>query len=148
MTAGSRPTEGGGGSAEGSGSGSGGGGYLATCTVEKSRYPEFRARPEPDWLQLLAASGVNRALLRVAERVGFETFMEVWSALADEDLLDERRRVHVPLMEATLLRYQRAQMIREMGRRGMKPKQILKSLPPSLRGHLSRRTVVRIITGK
>lgn len=102
-----------------------------------------------EWLTMLAECGINRALIRVAERIGFDAFMELWAALDEDDsALDERRRLYIPLMEATLLRHQRGQIIRKLGARGMKPAQILESLPPRLRVHLSRRTVVRILNGK
>jgi hypothetical protein len=87
-------------------------------------------------------------MIRVAERVGFETFLKVWCALDDEALLDERRRVHVPTMEATILRYQRAKIIGELGQRGHGAGDILRMLPAELRQRLSRRTIDRILSGK
>jgi hypothetical protein len=110
--------------------------------------PEKKDAPD-DWIDTLAASGVGEAWLRVARRIGFEAFMAAWSELdRAEDLLDERRRVRVPQLSATLFRVQRAQIIRQLGAQGLKAPDIMAALPHRLRVRISRRSVFRILRAR
>lgn len=137
----------GGGSATGTGTPRQGGGYLETCRGSESEKKRAAgSSADQEWIEALAASGVGRAWVRVAERIGFDAFMAMWSELdGDESLLDERRRVRVPQLDATLFRLQRVRIIRALGDRGMSAPEILRALPRNLRVRISRRTVQRIL---
>lgn len=68
--------------------------------------------------------GVRPLWVKVAERVGFEAFIEVWSTLsANQDMLDERNRITVPTF-LTYHWFQRNQVIRSLAGEGFRPSEI------------------------
>lgn len=147
----------GGGSAERPALPSWGGGYPETCTSSKAdNTPGGRGAPVADPLADLGAGdprveelrecGLNELWIRMAELVGFERFIAMWSMLDQaEPVLDDRRRLYVPCLEKTFLRHQRDQIISAMARSGLGPTEIQRMLGPmrSAAG-LSPRTIERI----
>ena len=126
----------------------GGGGYLETCK-DLTGAKKNSADLDREWMSLLAATGINQPLLNVADRMGFQNFVLMWSVLDQDDMvLDDRRRLHVPSLQKTLLRLQRNRLIRELGESGLSAREIIDALPVSLRKDLKRRTVLRILSGK
>jgi len=72
----------------------------------------------------LRALGLNRTLMAMAERIGFEPFMAVWEVLSSsEQVMENGHRLLVPAY-STYLRYQRNLLIRQLREDGLTPAQI------------------------
>ena len=135
-----RDVDRGGGSAPDVGAPSWGGGYLETCSDSKAgREAGGRGAPVADPVARLGeddprvaelrACGLNPMWVEMAEIVGFERFIALWSMLDQaEPVLDDRRRLYVPCMEKTFLRHQRDEIISAMARAGMRPTEIQQRL--------------------
>lgn len=107
-----------------------GGGYLSSCSA--SGAPLGAAPPaagdqlvERDpRIEELRLMGVRPLWVKVADRVGFEAFIEVWRTLSDnQELLDERNRITVPTF-LTYHWFQRNQVIRSLAGEGLRPSEI------------------------
>lgn len=107
-----------------------GGGYLSSCSA--SGAPLGAAAPaagdqlvERDpRIEELRLMGVRPLWVKVADRVGFEAFIEVWRTLSDnQELLDERNRITVPTF-LTYHWFQRNQVIRSLAGEGLRPSEI------------------------
>lgn len=150
---GSYRESGGGGSASGPALPSWGGRYPETCTSSKAG--NRAAAPGDPVAELglddprvaeLRECGLSPLWIRIAEIVGFERFIALWSMLDRADpVLDDRRRLYVPCIEKTLLRHQRDRIISAMALAGMGPAEIQRLLGPMrANAGISLRTIERI----
>lgn len=134
----------GGGSAARPGAARQGGGYQNTrtaLTFLKKRARSARGDQDPR-IDDLRAARVGQVWIRVAQRVGFEAFMQVWQTLNDApEVLDDRSRVYVPCIEK-FLTAQRNLLIRDMIAQGMTYPQIRQALLEQL-GHAPSRDAIR-----
>lgn len=113
------------------GSGGGGGsrqiytGHRSPVRRAKNSAPAApTARPADVRLAELRALGLNRTLMAMAERIGFEPFMAAWEVLSSsEQVLENGHRLLVPAY-STYLRYQRNLLIRQLREDGLTPAQI------------------------
>lgn len=145
----------GGGSAARSGTQAGGGGNLETCTGSGvlndpagaiySGDPLTEPGAGDPRVEALRDAGLNELWVRGAEIMGFERFVAWWSILDQaEQVLDNRRRLYVPCLEATLLRQQRDEIIASMARDGLSKQEIQSRVDRMGRGLISRSTIGRI----
>lgn len=96
----------------------GGGGYLDECNVL-----EFPVRRDPRVAELREMS-IHRVWVRVAEEVGFEAFMRLWTILdAENSVKDERQRVYVPSI-SQYFKFQRNRLILALSSEGRAPEEI------------------------
>lgn len=104
-----------------------GGGYLDICNGASTPLGAPLA-PAPDpRLAELRRAGLPQPWPRVAASLGYDTFMEVWQALATVDGADSRRRVVLPKIQP-YLRHQRNLLIRSMGSQGLSAEEIRRQL--------------------
>lgn len=116
----------GGGSAGETAAPSRGGGYQNIRTA--LRVPRRRAGGRDPRLDDLRAARVGPVWLRVAERIGFEAFMQVWQTLVSfPGVGDDRNRVYVPRIEKYLAT-QRNLLLRELIAQGLSSSQIRQEL--------------------
>lgn len=134
----------GGGSAGQPGAARRGGGYQNTrtaLTFLKKRARSARGDQDPR-IEDLRAARLGAVWIRVAERVGFEAFMQVWQTLAESpEVLDDRSRVYVPCIQK-FLAAQRNLLIRDMIAQGMRYAQIRRALQEQL-GHAPSLSAIR-----
>jgi len=103
-----------------------GGGYLDICTI--LRLPVGRARADSR-VDELADMGLSPTWRRVAEAVGFDTFLVVWQILDDVAANDQRWnhkdniRLNMPSFRR-FLRYQRNLYIQQLDSEGHSAQQI------------------------
>lgn len=120
---------GGGGSAGGVRAPARGGGYPNICTASEVRRAKRAAgAPRDPRLDDLRAARLGPVWLRVAERIGFEAFMQVWQTLSSfPGVGDDRNRVYVPCIEK-FLATQRNLLMRELIAQGLSSTQIRQEL--------------------
>lgn len=117
----------GGGSAGETAAPSRGGGYQNIRTALRVPRRRRAAGRDPR-LDDLRAARVGAVWLRVAERIGFEAFMQVWQTLvAFPGVGDDRNRVYVPRIEKYLAT-QRNLLLRELIAQGLSSSQIRQEL--------------------
>lgn len=139
----------GGGSAGDPRGGSRGGGYQNTRTALpflKSRARSARGESGEDpRIADLRRARVGLVWIRVAERVGFEAFMQVWQTLCDSiEVADDRNRVYVPCIEK-FLAAQRNLLMRELIAQGLSRTQIRAELTRRLGVAPALRTIEQAI---
>lgn len=111
----------------------GGGGYQHTCTVlpvsKATRGRKAAAGGERDpRINDLRTARIGPVWIKVAERIGFEAFMQVWQTLANfPGVGDDRSRVYVPCIEK-FLAAQRHLLMRELIAQGLNRQQIRQEL--------------------
>lgn len=109
-----------------------GGGYPDTCTglqvSKRGRARSARTGERDPRLSDLRAARVGPVWVRVAERIGFEAFMQVWQTLSSfPGVADDRNRVYIPCIEK-FLAAQRNLLMRELIAQGMTSSQIRQEL--------------------
>jgi len=96
----------------------------------------------------LRATGIANIWIEIADAIGFDAFMRVWSILDRDNLLygghRETMRINVPQMR-TYLRYQRNSYIRSLATSGLTTVQIRDRIRKDLGERLSIRHLDRII---
>jgi hypothetical protein len=96
-------------------------------------------------IEELRRMGIGRAWAAVARAIGFDAFVEAWRVLDSmPDVVDERHRVCVPSFR-TFLRWQRNQVIRDLGARGHTPRQIAQKLRREMDLEITDYHVVRVL---
>lgn len=115
----------------------GGGGYLKNCGISNFRIPDV---PPPDpRFEELAKIGVGGPWLRLARRVGFDVFLEIWRAISEDEGArhDGARRMPKLREFSAYLRFQRNQYVRSLAAAGMNPQQVRKLVEKNLGERLS-----------
>lgn len=125
----------------------GGGGYLENCGFPNFRIPD-EPPPDPRFLEL-EKIGIGGPWLRLARRVGFDVFLEIWRAISEDEGTrhDGARRMPKLREFATYRRFQRNQYIRSLGVAGMPPPAVQKLVRKNLCEHLSIEHIQRIMKG-
>ncbi len=116
-----------------------GGGYLNNCNASEVRDPR---------LDDLAAAHMPAALLRIAERIGVDAFLEVWRELDKSEDLPRTDNGMILLRfrpYKSWLTYQRNRYILALHDAGRRPSQIKQALLDSYNIVLTPRHITRII---
>lgn len=123
----------------------GGGGYLNICKILKFQ-PEVDEKKIDPRLEELKKMGLQHAWIRVAETIGFDSFLSVWRILdADPASYGGGGRLEIPLRAySSYLRYQRNRYIETLTGMGCDAKQIRDRLKEQLREKISLRHISRI----
>lgn len=121
----------------------GGGGYLSSCTgsvvafgaaappaagalddVQSNALHPADVENRDARIEELRQLGLGPVWVRVAEAIGYETFLAAWSVMsANRDFMDGRNRLTIP--DISLLHtYQRNLAVKSLARRGFQPRQI------------------------
>lgn len=104
-----------------------GGGYLEKCDFPKFQTCEsekkIRRDPRFDELEKI---GLPAAWLRIAERVGFDTFLDVWRMISSDETVAHDGGARMPKLRcySAFSRYQRNRYIRALAAQGMPPSAI------------------------
>jgi len=126
----------------------GGGGYLNICNITGE--PLRGAGGDSPRISELREMGLGQLWIDLAEAVGIETFILVWSHLDKENLISSKRaripcRILVPHFHS-FLRYQRNKYICHLADSGMSPADIKKEISDRLGENISQRHLRRIIS--
>lgn len=134
----------------------GGGGYLDECTTPEVAHqpPENFAHladlPERERLLIgeLYAMGLSRVLLRLAETIGFDVFMEVWGVLESSPEVHHDAsaglRLQMPRL-AAYRRYQRNRFVEALAVAGMSEAEIRATVKSRLGESISDRHTRRLM---
>lgn len=125
----------------------GGGGYLENCGVSNFRLPD--AEPPDPRFDELAAIGIGGPWLRLAHRVGFDVFLEIWRAICEDEGTrhDGGRRMPKLREFSAYQRYQRNLYIRSLGATGLKPPEVRRLVEKNLRQRLSMKLIQTVLRG-
>lgn len=123
----------------------GGGGYPENCTSSNfgPEAPQKKRDPRFDELQRI---GLPSAWLRVAERVGFDVWLDLWRMLSEDESVRHDGGARLPKLRCytAYLRYQRNRYIEALGAQGVPPKEIQAALRRNLSEHLDITNIQRI----
>ena len=125
----------------------GGGGYLKNCGVSNFQIP-FSPPPDPR-LTELERIGIGGAWLRLARRVGFEVFLEIWRAISEDEAVrhDGGRRMPKLREFRAYERFQRNEYIRSLARNGVEPEQVRRLVQRNLGESLSIKLIQGVMRG-
>jgi hypothetical protein len=126
----------------------GGGGYLKICGVPNFQIAEG---PPPDpRFDELEKIGLPGAWLRLARRIGFDAFLDVWRMISDDESTrhDGGRRMPKLREFSAYLRYQRNQYVRSLAASGMDQQQVQKLVQKNLREYLHIRHIQGLMRGR
>lgn len=121
-----------------------GGGYLENCGAGEFQPPD----PRMDELRRI---GLPRAWLMVAERIGFDAWLDVWRMLSDADFHAEIRMdtggTRMPRLRsfASYLRFQRNRYIESLSERGLDAEEIQRAVARNLGESLSPDQISRLM---
>lgn len=103
---------------------SSGGGFSAAAPPAPTPAAAPAAADRDPRLEELRQLGLGPVWVRVAETIGYETFVAAWAVMsANRDFMDGRNRITIP--DISLLHiYQRNLAVRSLARRGFLPRQI------------------------
>jgi hypothetical protein len=122
-----------------------GGGYLNICTAFEAAVGSAARAPADPRIDELRRMSLPRVWLRVAEAIGYETFMDLWRVLcSDESVQNDRQRVRVPLF-SKYTRYQRNQVIRRLHEEGQTPNAIRRYIARATGERLCKSTVLTVL---
>ncbi len=125
----------------------GGGGYLKNCGVSNFQIP---VSPPPDpRLTELERIGIGGPWLRLARRVGFEAFLEIWRAISEDEAVrhDGGRRMPKLREFRAYERFQRNEYIRSLARNGVEPEQVRRLVQRNLGEQLSLKLILGVMRG-
>lgn len=128
-----------------------GGEYLNNCAPAnfsapgRLSAPGEKKRNDPR-LDELARIGLPGVWLRIAERVGFDTWLDLWRMLSEDDSVRHDGGSRLPKLRcfSAYFRFQRNQYIRALAAQGAPPLQIQASLRRQLGEELDITNVKRI----
>lgn len=114
-----------------------GGGYLKICGPQNFRI-QNDPPPDPRFSEL-EKIGIGGAWLRLARRVGFDTFLEIWRQISEDEATrhDGGRRMPKLREFDAYLRYQRNLYISSLADLGLDPTQVQRVIRQNLRESLS-----------
>ncbi|MDD2664360.1 MAG: hypothetical protein PHD19_11470 [Dechloromonas sp.] len=121
----------------GSGPVGGGGGYLKICGAQNFQIPD-ESPEDPRFLEL-EAIGMPGAWLRLARRVGFDAFLDVWRMISEDESTrhDGGRRMPKLREFSAYQRYQRNRYVKSLAEHGLNPDQIQRIVQRHLGERLS-----------
>lgn len=116
----------------------GGGGYPQICGVQNFELRDEQKKSRDPRFDELARIGLPAAWLRLAERVGFDTWLDVWRTISEDEALRHDGGQRMPKLRAydAYLRFQRNRYIEALAGGGMGDQQIQDSLKRNLREEL------------
>jgi hypothetical protein len=125
----------------------GGGGYLENCGISNFRIQD--APPPDPRFDELAKIGIGGPWLRLARRVGFDAFLEIWRAISEDEGVrhDGGRRMPKLREFSAYQRFQRNQYVRSLAAGGMDPQQVRKLVEKNLGERLSIRHIQGVMNG-
>lgn len=89
--------------------------------------------------------GLRITWVQVAERIGFESFVDAWQVLtANVELLDDRGRITVPKF-STYHAFQRNQAIRTLAADGLTPREIRDELATVHKLSVSTKSIIGVL---
>lgn len=120
--------------------------YTDSKSPVKKRGARAAAAPPADpRLIELRALGLNRTLMEMAERIGYEAFMAAWEVLSNSDEVQSNGcRLLIPAI-STYMRYQRNLLIVQLAAEGKRPPQIAHEVNVSLGMNLTVNLVKRAL---
>lgn len=126
----------------------GGGGYQKIRGAQNFRIPDDTP-PDPRFAEL-EKIGIGGPWLRLARRVGFDTFLEIWRAISEDEGArhDGGRRMPKLREYSAYTRYQRNQYVRSLAATGMTPQQVRKLVEKNLGERLSIPHIQGLIKGR
>lgn len=106
-------------------------------TEKKRRDPRFEE---------LEKIGLPAVWLRIAERVGFDTWLDLWRMLSEDESVRHDGGARLPKIRSfsAYSRYQRNRYIKALSAQGMPPKEIQISLRKNLGEHLDISNIIRM----
>jgi hypothetical protein len=106
-----------------------GGGYRKICGEQNFCAPDESAQADPRFAEL-ARIGLPAAWRRIAERVGFDAWIDVWKMLSADDSLRHDGGQKMPKLRTfdAYLRYQRDRYIESLAQAGANDCQIQQAL--------------------
>jgi len=124
-----------------------GGEYLNNCDLSnfsKNAAPEKKRR-DPRFEEL-EKIGLPAVWLRIAERVGFDTWLDLWRMLSNDESVRHDGGARLPKIRcfSAYSRYQRNRYIKALAAQGMPPKEIQNALRKNLNEHLDISNIVRM----
>ncbi|MBK6556068.1 MAG: hypothetical protein IPG16_02260 [Comamonadaceae bacterium] len=127
-----------------------GGEYLNDCTLPNFSTFEHapgaeKKRSDPRFCEL-EKIGIPGVWLRIAERVGFDTFLDLWRMLSEDDRVRHDGGARLPKLRcySAYSRYQRNQYIRSLAAQGTPPNLIQEALRRQLNECLHLTNIIRI----
>ena len=115
-----------------------GGEYLDICDISDFDFTAKIRKNDPR-IKALRDMGIGEKWLRIADTIGYESFMAVWKILSEDDI----NKVRVPKF-STYQRFYRNQIIKWLISNGMRYDQIRKYIKKNLREDVSLRHIYRI----
>lgn len=116
----------------------GGGGYPQTCGVQNFELRDEEKKSGDPRFAELARIGLPAAWLRLAERIGFDTWLDVWRTISEDEALRHDGGQRMPKLRAydAYLRFQRNRYIEALAQAGMGDQQIQAALRRNLKEDL------------
>ena len=128
----------------------GGGEYLNNCDLQNFSFSNpapdgEKNRRDPRFAEL-EKIGIPTVWLRIAERVGFDTWLDLWRMLSDDESVRHDGGARLPKLRcySSYSRYQRNRYIRALAEQGMPISLIQESLRKNLREFLDVTNIQRI----
>jgi hypothetical protein len=123
-----------------------GGGYLSSCNASGFDFGAAPAGTRRDpRIEELRRMGLRITWVQVAERIGFEAFVDAWQVLAaNVDLLDDRGRITVPKF-STYHAFQRNQVIRSLAATGASAREIRDELANVHKLRVSTKSITAVL---
>ncbi|MCU0988008.1 MAG: hypothetical protein MUE63_00070 [Xanthomonadales bacterium] len=127
-----------------------GGEYLNNCTL--ANFSTLKPAPAPEKkrrdprLCELEKIGIPAVWLRIAERVGFDTWLDLWRMLSEDESVQHDGGARLPKLRcySAYSRFQRNRYIRALAAQGTPPKLIQEALWRQLREELHVTNIIRI----
>lgn len=129
-----------------------GGEYLNNCALQNFSFSnpapapgDEKKRRDPRFDEL-EKIGIPVVWLRVAERVGFDAWLDVWRMLSDDDSVRHDGGARLPKLRcySAYSRYQRNRYIEALAVQGTPPRLIQEALRKNLREYLDITNIQRI----
>ena len=124
-----------------------GGEYLKNCDLSNfsKTAPGEKKRRDPRFEEL-EKIGLPAVWLRIAERVGFDTWLDLWRMLSDDESVRHDGGSRLPKIRcfSAYSRFQRNRYIKALAAQGMPPKEIQTALRKNLNEYLDISNIVRM----
>lgn len=125
-----------------------GGEYLNNCDLSNFSNPapvDEKKRRDPRFSEL-ERIGIPAVWLRIAERVGFDAWLDIWRMLSDDDSVRHDGGARLPKLRcySAYSRYQRNRYIKALAEQGMPAPEIQRALRKNLCEQLDITNITRI----
>lgn len=127
-----------------------GGEYLNNCDLpnfsKPAPAPDAEKKRRDPRFEELEKIGLPAVWLRIAERVGFDTWLDLWRTLSEDESVRHDGGARLPKIRcfSAYSRYQRNRYIKALAAQGMPPKEIQTSLRKNLGEHLDLSNIIRM----